>query len=85
MAARKLPKPNLREMLMNSYGMMSFHIGRLFIEEGLDGGIWEDLVRFVESNGIKPLVSKVYEFDQIPQAHRALESRRTFGKVVASA
>lgn len=83
LAARKLPKPSLREMLMNSYGMMSFHIGRLFIEQGLDGGIWEDLIQFVESNEIKPLVSKVYDFDQIPEAHRALESRSTFGKVIA--
>jgi NADPH2:quinone reductase len=83
LAARKLPKPNLREMLMNSYGMMSFHIGRLFIEQGLDAGIWEDLIQFVESNGIKPFVSRVYEFDEIPEAHRALEARSTFGKVVA--
>jgi NADPH:quinone reductase-like Zn-dependent oxidoreductase len=44
-------------------------------------GLWGDLVAHTEQHGIRPLVTQVYPFEQIRQAHQALETRQTTGKV----
>ena len=62
---------------------MSFHVGWL-LDAGLVDAAWADLVQFVETNEIRPLVGPVYRFDQIAEAHRAMESRETTGKVVVT-
>ena len=43
--------------------------------------IWADLVAHTEEHGIRPLVTEVFPFEQIRQAHLALETRQTTGKV----
>ncbi|HEY6139960.1 MAG TPA: zinc-binding dehydrogenase [Thermoanaerobaculia bacterium] len=82
-AIPKIPRLSIFDMLRRSYGVMSFHVGWL-LDAGLVDGAWADLVRFVETNEIRPLVGPVYRFDQIAEAHRALESRETTGKVVVT-
>jgi len=42
----------------------------------------EKLAQFVAMAGIRPVVDKVFEFGQLPQAYRHLESGAHFGKVV---
>ena len=80
-AIPNIPRVSIFDMLRRSYGVMSFHVGWL-LDAGLVDGAWADLVRFVETNEIRPLVGPVYRFDQIAEAHRAMESRETTGKVV---
>jgi NADPH2:quinone reductase len=80
-AIRNIPRVSVFDMLKRSYGVMSFHVGWL-LDDGLVDGAWADLVQFVEANAIKPVVGSVFSFDEIAEAHRALESRRTAGKVV---
>jgi NADPH2:quinone reductase len=81
-ALRDMPRVSVRDMLMRSYGVMSFHVGRLFVDEGISTAVWDDLVHFVEQRGIRPLIGRVYPFEEIAQAHRDLESRRSVGKLV---
>jgi len=80
-ALRNLPRASIFDMLRRSYGVMSFHVGWL-----LDSGIvlpqWQDLVRFVEEHDIRPVVGQQFAFEQIADAHRALEERKNVGKVV---
>lgn len=80
-AIRNIPRVSMFDMLRRSYGVMSFHVGWL-LDAGLVDAAWADLVRFVEANEIKPLVGRTFSFDRIAEAHRALESRQTTGKVV---
>lgn len=42
----------------------------------------EDVARFVEVAGIKPVIDRVYEFDEAPAAFEHLASGGHFGKVV---
>jgi putative PIG3 family NAD(P)H quinone oxidoreductase len=42
----------------------------------------EHLVPLFDSGRIKPIVDKVFSFDQIRDAHRLMESNATFGKIV---
>ena len=68
-------------MLSRSYGMMSFHVGRL-LDSGAVAPSFRDLVAFTESHRITPVVGHELAFDEIADAHRVLEERRNVGKVV---
>ena len=81
-ALRDMPRVSVRDLLMRSHGVMSFHVGRLFIDAGVSTVMWDALVRFVEEHGIRPLIGHVYAFDDVAQTHRDLESRRSVGKLV---
>ena len=41
-----------------------------------------DLGRFVEVQGLKPVIDRTFAFDQAPEAFRWLEGRQHVGKVV---
>ncbi|KAI0032645.1 NAD-P-binding protein [Vararia minispora EC-137] len=43
---------------------------------------YEDLLEFAEVYQIHPYIHKVFEFDQVPEAVRYLESAQHFGKIV---
>lgn len=45
----------------------------------------EKLARFVASAGIRPVVDRVFAFEEAPEAFRHFEAGRHFGKVVVSA
>ena len=40
------------------------------------------MIPYFESGRLKPIVDRVLPFDQIADAHRAMESNANFGKVV---
>lgn len=42
----------------------------------------EDLCRFVQATRIKPVIDRVFRFDEAPQAYEHLAAERHFGKVV---
>lgn len=44
--------------------------------------MFEDLNRLVAVSGIRPVVDRVFAFDEAPQAYHYVESGRHFGKVV---
>jgi NADPH:quinone reductase-like Zn-dependent oxidoreductase len=44
----------------------------------------EDLVRFVAQRGLRPVVDRVFAFDEAPAAFRHLATGRHFGKVVVA-
>ena len=78
---RNLPMPSIFDMLKRSYGVMAFHVGWL-LDAGAALPQWNDLVHFVETHGIAPVVGEELPFERIAEAHRALEERRNVGKVV---
>jgi len=43
-----------------------------------------DILELVEQEKLKPLIDKVYDFEQIREAHARIESGEQFGKVVVS-
>jgi NADPH:quinone reductase-like Zn-dependent oxidoreductase len=44
--------------------------------------MFERMVSFIETHSIKPVIDRVFPFDQVPQALRHMESRKHFGKIV---
>jgi len=46
--------------------------------------MFEDMNRFLEQHGIRPVIDRVFPFEQAKEAYRYLESGAHFGKVVIS-
>ena len=76
------PKVNMMKMAMESKGVFASHIGYLTENEALTADIWKELKEVVETHKMKPVVGKVYGFDQLAEAHAYMESRASFGKIV---
>lgn len=69
-------KLNLRHVFwrhLNIYGSTMAPKGRLF-----------SLLDFVADGRLRPVVDRVLPLDQVMEAHRALEARAVFGKIVLS-
>jgi NADPH:quinone reductase-like Zn-dependent oxidoreductase len=79
---RAMPKPYLMEMLQRSLAVASTHIGYLLPERELVQSLWSDLTKFRAAHGIRPIIGAQFDFDEMPQAHAFIESRRSVGKVI---
>lgn len=84
-AWRGMPRLGLLRMLEISAGMMSTHVGILLDRHPeVVKRLWDGLVPFVRTHGIRPAVGASFGFDEMPRAHALLESRRSVGKVVVT-
>jgi NADPH:quinone reductase-like Zn-dependent oxidoreductase len=81
-AWRNLPRPDVRQMAMRSYGVLASHIGYLLRWPERLPAIWRDLVAFLEAHRIRPVVGAEFAFDRMPEAHSLMESRASVGKIV---
>ena len=81
-AWRDRPALALREMLTRSIGISSSHVGYLLPHADRVRRIWDELTAFVAEHGIRPQVGHVLPFEEAAEAHRLIESRESYGKVV---
>jgi len=71
--------PNL---LSANKGIFGFNLGTLRGKERYFKNAVGELLNLYEIGALKPLIGKVFSFDQIVEAHRTLQMRQSFGKVV---
>jgi NADPH:quinone reductase-like Zn-dependent oxidoreductase len=79
---RDLPKADIRSLAPASHGLMATHIGYLLADPPRLARVWAELTAFIERHKIRPVVGATFAFDQIGDAHRLMESRRSVGKIV---
>jgi NADPH2:quinone reductase len=79
---RDLPRAKVGELAEASTGVMATHLGYLLNEPARLQAIFERLRAFVADMGIKPVVGKVFPFEDVAEAHAFVESRRSVGKVL---
>lgn len=79
---RMAPKAKVMDMAKRSIGMYATHIGYLIQNPELVVENFGDAREFMIEHGIRPIVGKEFNFDQIPEAHAFIESRASYGKVV---
>ncbi|MFQ5786800.1 MAG: zinc-binding alcohol dehydrogenase family protein [Thermodesulfobacteriota bacterium] len=80
---RDIPRISVRKMAEKSIAVMSTHIGYLLDEDpNLLMGIYNDMRSFVTKRHIRPVISKVFPFHEATEAHRFIESRKSYGKVL---
>ncbi len=79
---RDMPRANVAGLAVASRGVLASHIGYLLNDAERMSGLWSDLTTFVAEHEIRPVVGATFEFDDIAEAHRLMESRRSTGKIV---
>jgi len=79
---RDLPRADVRSLAPGSHGLLATHVGYLLDDPPRLARVWRDLMAFVEAHGIRPVVGTTFSFDQMPEAHRLMESRNSVGKIV---
>lgn len=78
------PKVQLIEMSKRSQGIYASHIGYLTDNIEVVAGIWDELNVFVQKHELRPVVGKVFDFEDLSNAHRYMESRESVGKIVVN-
>ena len=80
---RDIPRVDVGKLAKKSIAVMSSHVGYLLEEEPDEMDIiLSDLKDFVKKHDIKPVIGKIFPFDEASEAHRYIESRKSFGKVL---
>ena len=81
-AWRGAPRMNVTAAAVASTGVLATHIGYLLPDEERLLRIWAELTDFTEEHGLRPVVGRTYGFEELPEAHRFMESRESVGKLV---
>ncbi|GMV06343.1 MAG: oxidoreductase [Gemmatimonadota bacterium] len=81
-AWRGIPRMSLDHMLKRSNGILSTHLGYLLGDAHRLERVWRELTAFVAEHGLRPQVGHVLPFEAVADAHRLMESRDSFGKIV---
>ena len=79
---RDIPRVRIMDIAKKSGGVMASHLGYLLTDQRSMLKIYQDLKDFVTRTEIRPIISKIFEFDQAAAAHTHIESRKNFGKVL---
>jgi NADPH:quinone reductase-like Zn-dependent oxidoreductase len=79
---RDLPRAKVGQMAEASTGVMATHLGYLLNEPARLQAIFERLRAFIADQGIKPVVGKIFPFEDVAEAHAFVESRSSVGKVL---
>ncbi|HEX2209293.1 MAG TPA: zinc-binding dehydrogenase [Longimicrobium sp.] len=79
---RDLPRAGIRSLAPASAGFMATHVGYLLDDPPRLTRVWNELMAFVAAHGIRPVIGATFSFEEMPEAHRLMESRRSVGKIV---
>ena len=79
---RDAPRAGVQELAVASAGILASHLGYLLDDEARLLRVQGDLVDFMRKHGIRPIVGATFPFDDVAEAHRFMESRRSVGKIV---
>lgn len=78
----KTPRFHPLRMTNENRGVLAFNLSYLFDEKELLQEAMTTLMRWLHEGAVRPLAVTSFPFDQVREAHRALESGQTVGKLV---
>ncbi len=78
----RTPRFNPLTMTSDNHSVLAFNLSYLFDKIDLFKEITEKLLSFFEEGKIHPLQTTVYPFEGAAEAHKALETGSTVGKIV---
>jgi NADPH2:quinone reductase len=81
-AWRDAPRLSITDAAVASVGVMATHVGYLIDDEARLVRTWTALSDFTRRHGLRPQVGATFPFEELPEAHRLMESRRSRGKIV---
>ena len=78
----RVPRFNPLNMTQDNKSLIAFNLSYLFHRKDLLAEAMADLVKWVEEEKITAPALQVFPWDKVADAHRALESGKTVGKLV---
>ncbi|MCP3960686.1 MAG: zinc-binding dehydrogenase [bacterium] len=78
----RTPRFDPLHMTNNNRGVLGFNLSYLFAEIGLFHEAMAELLGWLEEGKIEPLPTRTFPFEDVAEAHRAIESGQTVGKLV---
>lgn len=81
---KAIPRASVSSLGESSTGLMATHLGYLLKNPELMESTWNDLTQFVKTHSIKPIIGHTFAFEDLPEAHRLMESRKSHGKIVVT-
>jgi NADPH:quinone reductase-like Zn-dependent oxidoreductase len=78
----RTPRFNPLRMTADNRSILAFNLSYLFEETDLLGAAMSRLLRWLEAGRIRPLPTTTYPIEAVAEAHRALETGTTVGKLV---
>jgi NADPH2:quinone reductase len=79
---RDIPRVSIMDLAVKSGGVMASHLGYLLRDQERMLNVYKNLKHFINKSDIRPVVGKIFEFDQAPAAHAHVESRKSYGKIL---
>ena len=77
-----MPKYKPMDLMANNKAVMGYHLGRFKGHEWKVKRSIENLIRLVNDNDLHPIIDSKFSFEDAPKAHRHIQSRKNFGKVL---
>jgi NADPH2:quinone reductase len=69
-------------LLFHSWAVMGFHMSSLSSRPGLFRSCYDALLPLLEEGAIRPVIGHRFPLSEAAEAHRLLEGRESFGKVI---
>ena len=77
-----MPKYRPMDLMANNKAVMGYHLGRFKGHEWKVKRSIENLVKLVNDNDLHPIIDSKFSFEDASKAHRHIQNRKNFGKVL---
>jgi NADPH:quinone reductase-like Zn-dependent oxidoreductase len=77
-----MPKYKPMDLMANNPAVMGYHLGRFKGHEWKVQRSIRNLIKLVNANDLHPIIDSKFSFEDAPKAHRHIQNRKNFGKVL---
>ncbi len=77
-----MPKYKPMDLMANNKAVMGYHLGRFKGHEWKVKRSISNLIKLVNDNDLHPVIDSKFSFEDAPKAHRHIQDRKNFGKVL---
>ena len=77
-----MPKYRPMDLMANNKAVMGYHLGKFKGHEWKIKRSIENLIKLVNDNDLHPVIDSKFSFRDAPKAHRHIQNRKNFGKVL---
>jgi len=77
-----MPKYKPMDLMANNKAVMGYHLGRFKGHEWKVQRSIVNLIKLVNDNDLHPVIDSKFSFEDASKAHRHIQSRKNFGKVL---
>ena len=77
-----MPKYRPMDLMANNKVVMGYHLGRFKGYEWKVKRSIENLIQLIDQHNIHPIIDSKFSFENAADAHRHIQNRKNFGKVL---